>query len=135
MDSESIVSFLATISIFLAACRRYGHNILDQLSTFKAPSASGSRFSTNALLISFDQTSLDYVKGFIKSLLPGPSHFLEGIFDIADVLRASVYLQLQALGIILSYYRLLILLSCHPRNGLEFCMWHIFILIPSKMKI
>ena len=98
MDSESIVSFLATISIFLAACHRYGHNILDQLFALKAPRASGSRFSTNALLISFDQTSLDYVKGFIKLLLPGPSHFLEGIFDIADVLRASVYLQLQASG-------------------------------------
>ena len=119
MDIESVVSFLATISIFLAACHKYGHNILDQLSSLKAPKASGSRFSTHALLILFDQSSLDYVKAFIKSLLPGPFRSLEGKFDITDVLRASVYLQLRTSGHYLQLLQTFDLTKVPPKKWAE----------------
>ena len=95
MDAESAYQFVATVSIFLASCTRYGHDAMSLLSSMKAPKRSESKFSTDSVLITFTQNSLDYVKKFIQSLLTESPHTLAGNFDIADVLRASLYLQLR----------------------------------------
>ena len=135
MDNESAVRSVATVSHFLAACDRYGHNSLDQLSSLKAPQHSRTTASTHTFLVSVQQQSLNYIKAVITSLLFASPLSAGGNFDIVDVVRASVYLQLRWPGHYLQLLHMFDLTKHSPKKWAEVHMWHTFILTPCKMRI
>ena len=83
-----MVSKMTTMSIFWRTCQKYGDDLTNIGTTLQDPYFPRHKQTTFSGLITFQQKSLDYVLGFILNSVP------LGAFDPADVLRASVYLQL-----------------------------------------
>ena len=82
-----MASSLANVSLFLKSCQTYGENIEEILDKFRAPLNPRSTCSTNSWVLAFQQHSLDYIKAFLKNLVP------QGTWDITDVMRAAFYMQ------------------------------------------
>ena len=93
-----MASSLANVSLFLKACQTYGENVEEILDNLRAPLKPRSTFSTNSWVLTFQQHSLDYIKAFLKNLVP------TGTWDITDVMRAAIYMQFSASE---HYWRLL----------------------------